>query len=195
MEEHSCGKFGRCNNPFHDHDEDSRESIAGALELVDTNDPAFESIARILTDLRDARVDLTPEVVRAAVALGRHYHQRAQTPPPVPAQRVNELHKPVVYYIRIGNLIKIGTTSDMRQRMLKLKPEEILAAEPGSYELERKRHQQFARHRSHGEYFLPARELTDHIQAIRRRYGRTPAKRPNLRRSRTVLAKKPETLF
>ena len=195
MEEHNCAKFGRCNNPFHDHDENSRESLPGASDLVDTEDPAFEIIARLLTDLRDAGARLTDEIVRAAVALGRHYHKRNESPLPLPGQRISELDKALVYYVRMGNLIKIGTTRDMRQRMRELRPDEILAVEPGSYELETQRHQQFTRFRSHGEYFLPARPLIDHISALRKKHGRTPEKRPNLQRSRRVLAKTPETLF
>ncbi|MEU3098522.1 hypothetical protein ABZ690_28150 [Streptomyces sp. NPDC006967] len=195
MEEHSCAKLGRCNNPFHDHDADRREQLPPVAELVETDDPAFETIARILTDMRDAGAHLTADTVRAVVALGRHYHQRAEEPLPVPAGRLNQFDKALVYYVRFGTLIKIGTTRDMRQRMLAIRPDEILAAEPGSYELEAKRHRQFARSRSHGELFMPSRPLVDHINALRKKYGRTPKKRENLRRSRPVLEKATETLF
>jgi hypothetical protein len=195
VEEHSCAKLGRCNNPFHDHDADAREALPDAAALVDADDPAFDAIASILTDMRDAGARLTTETVRAAIALGRHYHQRAEAPIPVPAGRLNEFDKALVYYVRFGALIKIGTTRDMRQRMLAIRPDEILAAEPGSYDLEAKRHRQFARFRQDGELFLPARPLVDHINALRKKYGRPPQKRPNLQRSRPVLAKPSETLF
>lgn len=195
MEEHSCAKLGRCNNPFHDHDEENREQLPGAADLVDTDDPAFETVARLLTDLRDAGASLTDETVRAAVALGKHYHHRAESPLPLPAQRMSDLEKALVYYIRMGNLIKIGTTRDLRYRMRELKPDEILAVEPGSFDLEYKRHQQFARFRSHGELFFPTRPLVDHIRRIRKTYGRTPKRHTNLSYSRSVLAERPDTLF
>lgn len=41
----------------------------------------------------------------------------------------------VVYYVRIGDKIKIGTTTSFKYRMVSLMPDEILATEPGHVEL------------------------------------------------------------
>jgi hypothetical protein len=77
----------------------------------------------------------------------------------------------VVYYVRVGELIKIGTTVNMKARMVGVMPDEILATEPGEYGLEKMRHQQFAALRVRGERFRPAPELLSHIEMIREHYG------------------------
>jgi hypothetical protein len=79
----------------------------------------------------------------------------------------------VVYYVRIGSYIKIGTTTSFKYRMTSLMPDEILATEPGHEELERMRHKQFAHLRIPlgRERFRPDPELMDHIRMIRKHYG------------------------
>jgi len=77
----------------------------------------------------------------------------------------------VVYYIRMRDTIKIGTTMNMGTRMPSLVPDEILATEPGSEPLERLRHKQFAHLRIRGERFRPEQDLLDHIEMIRKHYG------------------------
>lgn len=79
----------------------------------------------------------------------------------------------IVYYIRIGSNIKIGTTTSFKYRMTALMPDEILATEPGHEELERLRHKQFAHLRvpPGRERFRADPELMDHIQMIRGQYG------------------------
>jgi hypothetical protein len=78
-----------------------------------------------------------------------------------------------VYYIRIGNRIKIGTTGDFKRRMGQLMPDEVLAIEPGGYALEKERLGQFRRWRLIGERFAPAPDLMEHIAAVRKQYGNT----------------------
>lgn len=87
-------------------------------------------------------------------------------------------HAPVVYYARRGSLIKIGTTVKLRPRLLDLKIEELLAIEPGSYDLEKRRHEQFAdsrivikRQGKPNEWFVPSRALTEFTQALRATHG------------------------
>lgn len=51
---------------------------------------------------------------------------------------------PVVYYARVGSLIKIGTTSDLRTRIMTYPPRTLLLAqEPGGEQLEAQRLDQF----------------------------------------------------
>lgn len=88
----------------------------------------------------------------------------------------------VVYYIRVGALIKIGFTADLRRRMNHYPPDStLLACEPGDLALERKRHQQFtALLREAREWFEPAKVLINHIDAVSERYPLAdflPAKR------------------
>jgi len=87
----------------------------------------------------------------------------------------------VVYYIRLpGDRIKIGTTTNMTIRLtgLRVRSGAVLATEPGSYDLERARHQQFADLRyTDGkanrqlEDFAPGQDLLDHITMLRKHFG------------------------
>jgi HNH endonuclease len=83
------------------------------------------------------------------------------------------LHDPLVYYVRLNGLIKIGTTTQFRRRMHSLGAEEYLAVEPGTYALELKRHHEFAAYRveGSGELFKPATELLAHAAALLETYG------------------------
>ena len=63
----------------------------------------------------------------------------------------------VVYYIRFGDRIKIGTTGNLTGRLMTLPHDELLATEPGGIELEKQRHRQFAADLVAGrEWFRPA---------------------------------------
>nr|WP_316304651.1 GIY-YIG nuclease family protein [Clavibacter michiganensis] len=53
----------------------------------------------------------------------------------------------VVYYIRFGDRLKIGTSANPRQRLGTLRHDELLAFERGGRAVERARHAEFARQR------------------------------------------------
>lgn len=73
-----------------------------------------------------------------------------------------------VYYLRFSDRIKIGTTADWSHRLAGGVPyDEVLAREPGSYELERFRKLQFRHLRIRGEWFRPETELLEHIAVVR----------------------------
>ncbi|RFA16865.1 ATPase [Subtercola boreus] len=75
----------------------------------------------------------------------------------------------VVYYIRSGERIKIGTSANPRQRLGSLYYEELLAFEPGGRMTERRRHAQFAEHRvPRSEWFAVHPELVAHIGVLAR---------------------------
>jgi hypothetical protein len=81
----------------------------------------------------------------------------------------------VVYYIQIRDTIKIGfTRQDPERRCRGLAGDRVLAVEPGSTELEARRHKQFALYRADipgtRERFHPSGELMDHIVAIREEF-------------------------
>lgn len=93
-----------------------------------------------------------------------HPHLAKEIADSVPLNRV-------VYYAKIGDHIKIGTTGNVAKRMKELKADCLLASEPGSYDLERHRHAQFAQHHlpSYGrrsEFFDPGDGLLDHIASL-----------------------------
>ncbi|ROQ37147.1 T5orf172 domain-containing protein [Frondihabitans sp. PhB188] len=73
----------------------------------------------------------------------------------------------VVYYIRFGDRIKIGTTANPRQRMARLWHEQLLAFEPGDRRVEAARHEQFAALRyDRTEWFATGPELERHVAEV-----------------------------
>lgn len=91
------------------------------------------------------------------------------------AKRRQTLEKQsVVYYVNDGDSIKIGTTTNLRSRLLALRiPEsDLLATEPGGPKLERKRHAQFAHlRRGRWERFEPTSDLLAHVLTVRKEHG------------------------
>lgn len=78
----------------------------------------------------------------------------------------------VVYYVKFGNRLKIGFTSSLRARVNALLVDEVLAAEPGTYDIETARHKQFAEYLAAGrEWFHPSPELLAHVASIRAEHG------------------------
>jgi hypothetical protein len=73
----------------------------------------------------------------------------------------------VVYYLRFGERVKIGTTANPRQRFAAIRNEEVLAFERGDRRLEQRRHEQFADYRYTGsEWFRSTPALAAHIDVI-----------------------------
>lgn len=73
----------------------------------------------------------------------------------------------VVYYLRNGDRVKIGTTANPRQRFAAIWHEEVLAFERGDRALEQRRHAQFAADRFAGsEWFTLSTELAQHIATV-----------------------------
>ena len=73
----------------------------------------------------------------------------------------------VVYYLRFGDRIKIGTSARPRRRLAAIWHDELLALERGDRAVERARHEQFAAQR-HGrtEWFTADGELLEHVRAL-----------------------------
>lgn len=75
----------------------------------------------------------------------------------------------VVYYLRHGDRVKIGTTSNPRQRFAAIWHEQVLAFELGDRRLEQRRHAQFASDRFEGsEWFRMSRSLRRHVATVAR---------------------------
>ncbi len=73
----------------------------------------------------------------------------------------------VVYYLRFGGRVKIGTSERPRQRLAAIRHEELLALERGGRPVEQQRHREFAALREGGEWFTLSAPLTQHIEALR----------------------------
>lgn len=90
-------------------------------------------------------------------------------------ERIREMAEEceMVYYVRFGDRVKIGTTKNLRQRLTVVPHDEVMATEPGGPHVERQRHKQFAhlqiRKGSHREWFTLTPELADHIAVVRAR--------------------------
>jgi hypothetical protein len=69
--------------------------------------------------------------------------------------------------MRMDRLVKIGTSSNLGQRLTAINPQGVMAVEWGSYSLEKQRHDEFADLRSHGEWFHLGDRLADHIVTVR----------------------------
>lgn len=81
--------------------------------------------------------------------------------PELPAPRVE-----VVYYLRWEERIKIGTSSNPRQRLAAIWHQELLGFERGGRVLERARHAQFAELREGGEWFRADPVLLAHVREL-----------------------------
>jgi hypothetical protein len=154
-----------------------RRDIARLLDLVDTEDPAFPRIADALQDLASAGVELTEDTIQIALKIGRQKHAEGQA-----KRHRSPERRSIVYFIRRGELIKIGTTTNPVERFKSLMPDEILAFEPGGVDEERARHRQFSASRiaKKGEYFRPTDELNAHIAMMRRQHGDPDAAWPSV---------------
>lgn len=79
----------------------------------------------------------------------------------------------LVYYVQIGDYIKIGHSARLRRRYTTLRADRLLAIEPGGPEVERERHRDFAAERIDlkRENFRPSERLLEHVASLHHRYG------------------------
>lgn len=86
----------------------------------------------------------------------------------LPDGGVSSTRVDVVYYLRAGGRIKIGTSGNPRARLAQLSFDELLAFERGTRTLEHRRHVQFGEHRlGGGEWFTVHDALLAHIDELR----------------------------
>lgn len=86
------------------------------------------------------------------------------------ARTAQRTHDPVVYYMRQGGLVKIGTTASIAQRMEQIQPQGVMALEFGDRTREAERHQQFGHLHDHTEWFRLADDLGAHIADLREQF-------------------------
>lgn len=85
----------------------------------------------------------------------------------VPDSDVASPRVDVVYYLRYGDRVKIGTTANPRQRFGAIWHEEVLAFERGDRRLEHRRHEQFAGDRFTGsEWFHLTGAIAEHVDIV-----------------------------
>ncbi|MDX3520717.1 hypothetical protein [Streptomyces scabiei] len=149
-----------------------RRSMVPLLAMVDTADPAFTYITEALQTMKAAGVELDEAAVAIAVKLGRKKHEETR-PTAWQQRRSRPERNPIVYYIRRADLIKIGTTADPHSRFSDLRPDEILAFEPGGPTEEAQRHRQFSwcRVGKRSEYFRQTSGLLAHMASLVTEHG------------------------
>lgn len=150
------------------------EATTKLVDRVDVRDPAFSFICYALIKLQSLEFELDEETIDRAVRSGRRLYEQYEeqmanmrSKHPLSAKTLQASHRSVVYYMRIGNRVKIGVTTKLATRLADINPEELLAVEPGGYDLERRRHHEYSFLRTHGEWFRLEPPLTLHIQRLR----------------------------
>ncbi|MCY0943552.1 GIY-YIG nuclease family protein [Streptomyces antarcticus] len=178
-------------NPLHiwpnesSDDQGSDAPLTRLSDRFDKADPAFSGIMRALLPFLNAKIELTDETIELVKTLGRAEHDPAtRSTDGYKAARLagDTNHEPVVYYVRRGALVKIGTTNNMHRRMTALLPEEVLATEPGGQGLEGERHRQFSALRVPGqrEWFHAGPALQQHVLRVRALHGTPEPSLPTL---------------
>lgn len=144
--------------------------------LVDPDDPAMAFIVAGVVRAAFDGFDLHDSTELAAVVnAARRRYERSGTTPFDRVARIAEAHevraareaRSVIYYARLGNRVKIGTTTDLKLRMQQIRPEELLATEPGGRAVERERHGQFNALRTSGEWFMYSGPLVQFVETLR----------------------------
>jgi hypothetical protein len=144
-------------------------------DLIDPDDPALPHILQAAMDLDRFGFDISDlDNVRRIIEVGRKsYADLHATESRAVSTRegrmLTDITNSVVYYMRIGNRVKIGFTTNLSQRLTQINPEELMATEPGDTGLEQRRHGQFRELRTHGEWFRLEGALADHIAELVRR--------------------------
>lgn len=148
---------------------DEAPSLWMTDDLVDeiSADPAFRSIAQAITCARYLDLDITdPGVIADVVAAGRKRHAESGAPAYVPRPLGRGIHEPVIYYMRVSEAVKIGTTTNIVTRHALLTRPTILAVERGGLDVEHDRHEFFGALHVQGEWFRYEDPLKGYIAAV-----------------------------
>jgi hypothetical protein len=162
-----------------------KDRAAELAPLLNSKDPAFRQIQQTLLIFAASGIELSQQAVEMAVKVGQYYHRIDEELSDSARGLKPDQDGGVVYYVRRGSMIKIGTTINMQKRMTAILPDEILATEPGSYSLEAQRHREFRSLRVQGqtEWFHAAPLLQQHVLSVRALYGEPDPTLPVLRSS------------
>jgi hypothetical protein len=131
-------------------------------------------VARLLVDMADQYgFDPTdPAIIERAITSAERAAEQERRTQEYRHQG-RRLHEPVVYYMRVGNRVKIGTTTNIVGRIEAISPEQLLTMEWGGHGLERQRHGQFTPLRTAREWFRLEAPLDAHIAALAAQFEQT----------------------
>lgn len=140
-----------------------------ALPLCDRHAiAAYRAVNNLLSTTPKALTDLLASASPERI-LGK------ATPRPDRTRRNVRTTPGRIYFVKAGDLIKIGYSTNLRQRLSQLGPVVLLATIPGTMEDEQALHHQFGEYWDHGEYFRPGQRLVDHIATLLRGDLQIPA--------------------
>lgn len=148
------------------------------VDAVNADEVTMGAVVMELRPLQQYGITVTPELMASAIerAKKRFGPPPKAAPRPAPPRRriiggrfhgIEYLGGEVVYYMRVGNRVKIGTTANLGMRLRTINPEELMATEPGGPGHERHRHAEFRALRTNGEWFRLESPLTEHIEKLR----------------------------
>lgn len=81
----------------------------------------------------------------------------------------------VVYAVRVGDVVKIGHTTNLAARRWRLGATEVLAFQPGTYDDEQALHAALVEHLHHGrEWYYPTPGVMAVVNEMRERLGLEP---------------------
>lgn len=100
--------------------------------------------------------------------IGRQRKLQAEKDAELEARVARSNEQGTVYYLRVGEHIKIGFAGNLHQRLTAYPPgTELLAVEEGSLKVEAQRHKEFADFLAAGrEWFDPGERLMSHIGVL-----------------------------
>lgn len=133
-------------------------------EFIPTSSPYFGRLLLRLDSIHQLGAKITDDIMHDVIM---DIHADDQVKKDRSAKLQAGRKHQIVYYMRIGNRVKIGTTTNLKVRLEAINPEELLCTEPGGHPLEKQRHRQFAALRTHGEWFRLEGELQQHIDGLR----------------------------
>lgn len=144
-----------------------------AAELSDAmgSDPELETVLRKLLEAKDCATRAVLFASQATTELDSTVLGTPDGPIGASLQSFDAIlakkrHAPVVYFVRNGNRVKIGTTQNLRGRIsrLSLRAKDLVRVEHGGAAHERSLHTRFAGHRiGNTEWFELRGEVADHI--------------------------------
>ena len=147
----------RTSAVFQYQDQSAIGELAEAVRGLDEHDRIAFYLG--LADLIRSLPSYDHERVQAGLDARGYAGPDATEVMPVPSRHVT-------YYVRLGNRVKIGTTTHLANRLQHIPCEELLAVEPGGVDVERERHRQFQQLRVTGEWFEYAEPLISHVAQL-----------------------------
>lgn len=130
--------------------------------------PGMHMIERHMMNAKELGLDIRdPEILRRCIDAGKLEWNDYQQQLAEDNSRWQEARHPaVVYYVRLADLVKIGTTQRIDNRMSAISPQQIMGIELGSYLHEAQRHRGFKHLNTHGEWFRLEADLIEHIEGL-----------------------------